>query len=76
MLHERYLYIKEETSSAKKKENEFAQPSSFEVEEISLDSDEEEVQEIHADSDKKLVHLKRRERLILHKHFLVPHPTG
>jgi hypothetical protein len=46
--------IKEETPSVKKKGNEFAQPSSFEVEELSLDSDEEEVQKTCVDSDRKI----------------------
>jgi hypothetical protein len=68
--------IKEEQPSAKKKENEFAQASSFEVEELSLDLNEEEVQEIRGDSNEKLVRIKRRECLKLHKHFAVLHSTS
>jgi hypothetical protein len=47
-----------------------------EVEEISSDSEEDEVYEIRADSDKKKVHLKTREHLNLHRNYTVLHPKG
>jgi hypothetical protein len=61
--------VKQETPTA-------TRLSSFEVEELSSESEEDEVHEIHADSDKKLVHLKTREHLNLHRNFTVLHPKG
>jgi hypothetical protein len=49
-----------DTPSAGKKGDKFNQPTSFEVNEIYSDSEEDEVQEIHVDYDKKLVRLKTR----------------